>query len=237
MNELAFLTVIVDRGKGTHVENIFKEKNISFALFAHGRGTASDDIRKYLGLAEPEKDILLSVLPYEKLKAAMKTLMAKMDLDIPGNGIAFAIPVASVGGAGTLRYLSGDDNIKIDNIKENRSKMNAEHSHELIIAITNRGYVDAVMDAARGVNARGGTAIHARGTEKKQEEKFFGVSIAEEKDMVFIVSDIATKNDIMKAIMANAGMKTEARSIVFSLPISDVMGLRSEFENFSEADD
>ncbi len=235
MNELTFLTVVVDRGKGTKVENIFKKKNIFFGLFAHGTGTASDDIRKYLGLAEPEKDILLSVLPYETMKAAMKILMAKMDLDIPGNGIAFAIPVASVGGACTLRYLLGDNNTKEYN-KENRAKMNAESSHELIIAITNRGYVDTVMDAARSANAMGGTAIHARGTGKKQAEKFFGVSIAEEKDMIFIVSDVVSKNGIMKAIMTRAGMKTEARSIVFSLPISDVMGLRSEFVDFSEMD-
>lgn len=230
MFELTFLTVIVDRGKGARVEALFKERNLHFNLVTLGTGTASDDVRKYLGLAEPEKDILFSVLPIEKMKAAMKLLMAKMDLDIPGNGIAFAIPVTSVGGACTLRYLQGEQEKIKEYSKESAAKMNGEHGHELIITITNRGYVDTVMDAARSAKAGGGTAIHARGTGKKQAEKFFGVSIAEEKDIIFIVADATIKNDIMKAIIDQAGMKTEARSIVFSLPISEVIGLRDEVE-------
>lgn len=237
MSELTFLTVIVDRGKGSCVQKIFNDKEIFFNLYALGRGTASDDIRKYLGLAEPQKDILFTVLPVEKMRIAMKFLMAKMDLDIPGNGIAFAIPVTSVGGACTLRYLQGEQEIIKDYNKESASKMNDKRNHELIIAITNRGYVDTVMDAARSAKAGGGTAIHARGTGKQQAEKFFGVSIAEEKDIIFIVADTAIKNDIMKAIITQAGLKTEARTIVFSLPISDVMGLRNEVENFAEIEE
>ena len=31
---------------------------------------------------------------------------------------------------------------------------------------------------------------------------------------------------IMKAVMAQAGMQTEARSVAFSLPVSDIAGLR-----------
>lgn len=235
MSELSFLSVIVDRGKGSCIENIFKKRNLSFGFFATGKGTASDDIRNYLGLDELEKDILFTVLPAEKKKMAMKLLMSKMDLDIPGNGIAFAIPVTSVGGACTLRYLQGEeDNDKEYNNKDRAAKMNTERNYELIIAITNRGYVDTVMDAARSANARGGTAIHARGTGRQQAEKFFGVTIADEKDIIFIVTDTASKNGIMKAIISQAGIKSEARSIVFSLPISDVMGLRGEIENLSE---
>lgn len=98
--------------------------------------------------------------------------------------------------------------------------------HELIIAILNEGYSDLVMDAARSAGARGGTVLHAKGTGKDMTEKFFGVSLAEEKDMVYIVASAAQKSDIMRAITRDAGTGTKAGAICFSLPISEVAGLR-----------
>ena len=47
-----------------------------------------------------------------------------------------------------------------------------------------------------------------------------------EKDMVFILTRKEDRNNIMKTIMGRAGMQTEARSLVFSLPVSDLAGLR-----------
>ena len=35
-----------------------------------------------------------------------------------------------------------------------------------------------------------------------------------------------TRREIMKAIMAQAGLQTPAKSLVFSLPVSDIAGLR-----------
>ena len=52
-----------------------------------------------------------------------------------------------------------------------------------------------------------------------------GISLANEKEMVFIVTQKAKKNDIMKAIMEKAGPDTKAKSIVFSLPVTDTAGL------------
>ena len=83
-----------------------------------------------------------------------------------------------------------------------------------------------VMDAARGAGAYGGTVIHAKGTGMEQAEKFMGVSLAAEKEMIFIVAKKEQKNDIMKAVMEQAGLDTKAKSIVFSLPVTDTAGLR-----------
>ena len=58
-----------------------------------------------------------------------------------------------------------------------------EFNHELIVVILNEGYADLVMDAARAAGAGGGTVLHAKGTGSKRGEKFFGVSLADEKDM------------------------------------------------------
>ena len=98
--------------------------------------------------------------------------------------------------------------------------------YQLIVAIISRGYTDAAMDAAREASARGGTVIHALGTGNKHIEQFFGISIAQERDMIFIVSTTTAKDNIMKAIVAEMGKITKTHAIVFSLPIDDIVGLR-----------
>lgn len=60
----------------------------------------------------------------------------------------------------------------------------------------------------------------------EQAEKFMGVSLAAEKEIIFIVAKKEQKNDIMKAVMEQAGLQSKAKSIVFSLPVTDTAGLR-----------
>ena len=98
-------------------------------------------------------------------------------------------------------------------------------NQELIVAIYEKGYTDMVMDAAREAGAAGGTTIRAKGT-GAGAQKFFGLSLAEEKEIVLIVSGASNKKDIMKAIMQKAGMDTKAHALVFSLPVTETAGFR-----------
>ena len=104
--------------------------------------------------------------------------------------------------------------------------MEKENTHELIVAIANRGSMDLVMRAARSAGATGGTVLHAKGTGMELAKKFFGVSLASEKEMVLILAREADKRPIMKAVMSEAGIQSPAQSIVFSLPVGEVSGLR-----------
>ena len=101
-----------------------------------------------------------------------------------------------------------------------------ETKHELLVVIANLGYTEMVMDAARGAKAGGGTVIHAKGTGMKKYEHFLGVSLASEKEMIFIVAKSEDKNAIMKAVMDQAGLTTKAKGIIFSLPVTETAGLR-----------
>ena len=98
--------------------------------------------------------------------------------------------------------------------------------HELLVVIANQGYTEMIMDAAREMGAGGGTVIHAKGTGAERAQQFLGVSLAAEKELVFIVTRSDQKNGIMKAIMDKAGLSTKAKSIVFSLPVTDTAGMR-----------
>ena len=100
--------------------------------------------------------------------------------------------------------------------------------YTLIVAIAESGSTDTVMDAARSAGARGGTVVHAKGTANdKITNSFFGVTVASEKEMVYIVSKRSDRDVIMKAIMEKAGPTTDAKAVVFSLPVDSVVGLRS----------
>jgi len=82
------------------------------------------------------------------------------------------------------------------------------------------------LDAAREAGAGGGTVVHAKGTAATHAEKFFGVSLAEEKEMIFIVTSQVKKKDIMRSIMEKAGIHSDAHTLVFSLPVADTAGFR-----------
>ena len=92
--------------------------------------------------------------------------------------------------------------------------------------IANRGYIDLVMDAAREAGADGGTVLQAKGTGMEHAEKFMGVSLDAEKEMIFIVTRTEQKNSIMQAVMEKVGVESKAQAIVFSLPVTDTAGLR-----------
>ena len=107
-------------------------------------------------------------------------------------------------------------------------------NYEVVFAIVNDGFTDLVMEAARGKGAKGGTIINARGTGNKEIEKFFGVSITPEKQIVMILVSKEIKNDVLTAIYQAAGLNSKGQGIAFSVPVSDVVGI---VENVQKEDD
>ncbi|MDD4153855.1 MAG: P-II family nitrogen regulator [Bacilli bacterium] len=99
------------------------------------------------------------------------------------------------------------------------------HEHELIICIVNNGFTDLVMDAARKQGAKGGTIFHGRGTGNPDMEKFFGISISPEKEIVIILVTNDIKEAVLKAVNKAAGLETNGKGIAFSMPVSDVVGV------------
>ena len=109
-------------------------------------------------------------------------------------------------------------------IEEESTLQNTDY--ELLVTIANGGHIETIMDAARSANAPGGTVIHAKGTGAEHAKRFLGISLAEEKEMIFIVVKTSQKQAIMKSIMKRAGVGSPAGGIVFSLPVTSTAGLR-----------
>lgn len=221
MGNIYLMTTVVDRKQAKKYLSLYQENEQAVLFLAYGTGTATDEILDYLGLDHAEKTVVFSVLEEAKWIQVKKQLQKKLRIDVPGSGIAFITPLSSIGGRKALDYLLNKDDYQ----KEEESTLK-ETAHELIVVIANQGNSELVMDAARSAGAYGGTIIHAKGTGKEAAEKFMGVSLAAEKEMIFIVTKTSLKNSIMKAIMEQAGLQTRAKAIVFSLPVTDTAGLR-----------
>lgn len=106
-----------------------------------------------------------------------------------------------------------------------KARIKNDIQFELVVTITNRGYSDFVVEAARNAGASGGTIIHGRGTGVHEKESILGVSIQPEKDMILTLVKKEDKSRIMKVIVEGANLNREGKGICFSLPVDDVAGI------------
>lgn len=227
MSRLYMMVTITDRNRKKKFEEFYKKNEHMVFFTTLGRGTANSEMLDYFGLEESEKVVILSVVTEETWKKLRREMIVKMQIDVPGTGIAFIVPVSSIGGKKVLQYLIGGQEFE----KEEETVLK-DTKYELLVAIANQGSIDNVMDAARSANAGGGTVIHAKGTGMEKAEKFLGVSLAEEKEIILIVAKTSQKNEIMKAIMEQAGLESKEKAIVFSLPVTSTVGVRMPEEEF-----
>ena len=191
------------------------ELRVSVVLHAHG--TAVRSMLDILGIESNEKRVVLTIATQEKTRRLIDEQKRRLFIGVPGHGIVVSVPIKSIGGGKTVAFLGGS---------QQPAKYTPElnYSYELIVAIANEGRTDLVMNAARSAGAAGGTVLHGKGTGSDKAEKFYSVSIAQEKEVILIVAKAEQKAGIMRAILEKAGPNTEAGTIVFSLPTSEVAG-------------
>ncbi len=221
MSDVYIMTTIIDRKNSKKYIDLYKKDKLEVMYITLGEGTARGDILDYLGLEASEKMVIFNFVQQRDWMLTKKDLQRKLQIDAPGEGIAFLVPLSSIGGKRALQFL-----LDRQELPESEESTLKDTTYELIVAIADQGNLEMVMDAARGAGAYGGTVIHAKGTGMEYAEKYLGVTIAAEKAMIFIVTKKDQKNSIMKAIMEQAGMQTPAKTIVFSLPVTDTAGLR-----------
>ncbi len=217
---LSLLCTVVSRDREDTLLACTADRRAFFHLMLLGEGTANSRILNYLGLGNTEKAVLLSIVPSHIAGDELACLDAELELAKPGHGICFSTPIHEgcyhlpVEFAG-FEETSGGNKVQIN------------VSHELIVVVMNRGYSEEVMDLARAAGATGGTVLHARGCGLQGAEKFFGVTIQHEKELLWILADAEHACGIMAAIGEKAGPGTDADAVSFSMPADNVMGLRA----------
>lgn len=222
MNGVKYMIVITEREYSEIYSDFFRQNKLNSVFGYFANGTANAQTLSFFGLEKTEKTAFGLMVPDEKIPEIKQGLLNELKLDGIGKGIAIFLPVDGLGGEYAKKKLLGEADIKKREAKameENLSKA------VLLIAIADKGYSELVMDAARAAGATGGTVVRAKGT-GASIAKFFGISISEEKEMIYVVAKRECRDDIMHSIMEKAGRDTDAHGIVFSLPVDSICGIR-----------
>lgn len=218
---LKLFVTIVDRNRANNVVEFYRQEGIHYQFITIGFGTASSEILDVLGLGESDKAVIFSIAPKFKVQIIFEHLKEKLFFDRPGRGIAFTIPISGINSLFTL--LNQDLQNKIEGELSKMEHQTTKNS--MIFTVVNQGYTDELMETAHKSGATGGTILHARGVGSEEAEKFLGITMQKEKEIVMIVVPKEKKREIMKAICEHHGIKSKAQGMVLSLPVEDMVGL------------
>lgn len=156
-----------------------------------GRGTAFYMPDGGLPEADAPEKIIFSVVP-----EGWDNIMEGIDQAArAGNfsGLALLIDVPAM-------LLRPDATAWANNEHNLDGSANMESGTTLITGIISHGQADEIMAVARNSGAKGGTILDARGTGTEDDVKFFGISLASDKEMLLIVAENDSAPAILEAI-------------------------------------
>lgn len=190
------MIAIVNRGTGDSVMAAARAAGAPGGTIANATGTATSTIMAALGLGDKQKEILYSMIKEDQLE---KVEMA----------------VSSVKTKGVVLFLDcRGKEIDVDNAK-----------WTMIEVISEKGYAEDIMAAARKAGAKGGSIIIAHGTAKDEDAKFFGRPIVNDKEMLIIVVERDKADAIESAIESMEVLNEKGKAILFRLPVTSFKNL------------
>jgi len=97
--EYEMILCIVNTGYSSEVMNAAKKEGARGGTVLHARGTANKDSEEFFNITiEPEKEIVLLIVPNKIKDNVLKRLYDDIGLNTKGQGIAFSVPVNSTVG-------------------------------------------------------------------------------------------------------------------------------------------
>ncbi len=217
--KLRILLLITTPKMAVKAAELFDKDSVPIHYRMGAMGTATSEVLDILGLGTQEKRMLICTLTKSDADAMLLKLHKALKIGTVNSGIAFTLPIS---GASKLVFnmLSGENQTDRKDTQAMSEKKNA-----VIAAVVNLGYSEDVMVAARAAGAGGGTVLHSRSVVDDSALPHIGAELADEKEIVLIVANAETKLGIMQAISEKCGIRTDAKGIVYSVPIDNVIGL------------
>lgn len=215
VSPMQLLVSIVERGKGKGLMARYRDFGLVHHDQAAGRGTAASHLLDTLGFGTSERDVIFTLGPRDTVGQLMAYLKDEDRSKLGAPGIAFALRLTGMSAILAVALS------RLEQMSPERGECSVEQGsrHSLILVSVNQGYTDAVMDTARAAGARGGTIIRARWAGAEEVERFVGITLQAEKEVVAIVAQDRERNAIMEAIDRAHGLRTDAQAMVVSLPI------------------
>jgi Nitrogen regulatory protein PII len=212
------LIVIVNEHDMSHAQDAVKKGGATGGTRTSGRGfagyaPASGD----RGKTVPE-GILFSVIRKNKEEILQSLLHASLETPDGMPGMALVLDVPSLM-LSVNRHMA---ELSAKTTQNNKGNDTMKSGATLITGIINHGQADDIMAVAREAGAQGGTIINARGTGTAEDVKFFGISLAPEKEMLLIVADDGHRASILNAICDLPIFAEPGGGIVFTVALEEV---------------
>ena len=104
--KLKLLVTVVNRNKTEFYLDYLTSHGANFQTAVTASGTATNETLHLLGVEESDKSVLFSVIREDLTEQILQGLNEKFHTIKKGKGIAFTIPLTSVIGVSTYRFLS-----------------------------------------------------------------------------------------------------------------------------------
>ncbi len=93
------IIVISNKGHTDEIMEIAKQSGARGGTIVHGKGTADQETTRFLGLKiQPEKELLLIVVPKELTEIIMKNIAKEYGTHTETRALSFSLPVTNVCG-------------------------------------------------------------------------------------------------------------------------------------------
>lgn len=207
MSSHKLITAVVPHNKCDIISDAAQKAGSWGGTVLTSRGISANKFLDFIGLGESSLDIVMILTESEKSNTIFSAIIDSVSNEKKNFGIIYTT------NAGQL--------LKVGNITGDKPVMNGNTKQQLITVILNKGFADDAMAAARSAGAGGGTVLNARGTAKENDEKFFGVHIVPEKEMLQIVVSEDKKDNVINAIKKLPCLSQPGSGICFCSEIED----------------
>ena len=179
----------------------------------------------YFGFNEIEKRVVFSIIPDALEHTVLTTVGQDLKLYLVGRGIAFTTPLSAISNIVEDAVLTSPERVDAQESKSPVTKKEKTTMHELVIAVVEKKFTDAAIDAARAAGATGATVFHTKSINNARAEESMGTELPDQTDSVFFLTTSEYKIKIMEAIRDTAGLKTDGSAVIFSVPVDDLVGI------------
>lgn len=201
------LICTVPHNSGEFIATVATEAGAEGGTILMGRGTATNSVLQLLALGDSSKDIVYILVRSEQTAKIVAAVLTATQSRRKGFGVLFTVDSTHV--------------VKNGVLAKGEIHMTYNTTHQMITVIANKGYADDVMAAARNAGAGGGTVINARGTAMPGDEKFFGMEIVSEKEMLVIVVESEKVDAVLEAVRTLACLEKPGSGVAFCCPASN----------------
>ena len=227
MLSLRLMVLITDTEAYKKIHRLFSEERIPVYHQCRGQGTAKTELLDICGLSGSARLITAAIIPKVMTGRMFQRLEEVLQIWRKGRGIAVTIPITGL--QECIRKLVDQELCeKWKKMEEGEElQMKKEASFSMVLVTVKEGYSDEVIDAATKAGAGGGSVIRGRRRGSEALVQFLGISLQEEQEILMIVVPKEKKREIMSAVNARSGISTEARGMIISVPVEDMIGFET----------